>query len=145
ARPMNAVKSAVDAIQAAEARLRELMQEAISTAGYRDLPLLARAAEQLNETAAKLEQPPQGAGASPAQAGAIKSAARRVTPAAPSRRRLPKKAYPKFRRESDKLVKIGWSKSERSEYRHRVPKQIVHTVLTSICKIAPGETNVFSV
>ncbi|HKR84579.1 MAG TPA: hypothetical protein VJS37_10405 [Terriglobales bacterium] len=32
-------------------------------------------------------------------------------------------AYPRFVRRGDHLVKIGWSKREKSEYEHKVPRQ----------------------
>lgn len=33
-------------------------------------------------------------------------------------------AYPRFVRRGDQLVKIGWSKREKSEYEHKAPRQV---------------------
>jgi hypothetical protein len=35
------------------------------------------------------------------------------------------RGYPRFEREGDKLVKIGWSKKSREEYEHRAPRDAV--------------------
>ena len=40
-----------------------------------------------------------------------------------------KSGYPKFVRDEDRLVKIGWSKKNREEYEHRVPREAVLTLL----------------
>jgi hypothetical protein len=39
--------------------------------------------------------------------------------------------YPKFVREGDSLIKIGWSKSEKAEYEHKSPKRL----LTALCQV----------
>jgi hypothetical protein len=45
----------------------------------------------------------------------------------------PKKgAYPKFIREKDELVKIGWSAKERKTYEHRASKSIVNAVARAV-------------
>jgi len=38
---------------------------------------------------------------------------------------LPRSGYPRFERESDRLVKIGWSVKEKREYEHRVQRSVV--------------------
>jgi hypothetical protein len=42
--------------------------------------------------------------------------------------------YPRFVREGDNLVKIGWSKSQRAEYEHKSPKRL----LTALCEALTG-------
>lgn len=41
------------------------------------------------------------------------------------RKRVPSKKYPRFVREGDKLVKIGWSKKAKAEYEHKAPREAV--------------------
>jgi hypothetical protein len=40
--------------------------------------------------------------------------------------------YPRFERLSDRLLKIGWSKQERSEYTHKAPKTAVLSVAATL-------------
>jgi hypothetical protein len=55
-----------------------------------------------------------------------------------------KATYPKFRRERDELVKIGWSKKEKAEYRHKAPKAVVLAVAEGLQKRgASGERYTF--
>lgn len=42
--------------------------------------------------------------------------------------RTKKANYPRFQRDRDELVKIGWSKKEKAEYRHKAPKAVVLSV-----------------
>jgi hypothetical protein len=41
------------------------------------------------------------------------------------RARSTKREYPKFLRDGEELLKIGWSKREKKAYRHKAPKRIV--------------------
>ncbi len=40
--------------------------------------------------------------------------------------------YPRFVREGDNLVKIGWSKSQRAEYEHKSPKRLLPVLCESL-------------
>jgi len=40
--------------------------------------------------------------------------------------------YPRFVREGDNLVKIGWSKSQRAEYEHKSPKRLLAVLCGSL-------------
>lgn len=51
-------------------------------------------------------------------------------------RRSKNDTYPRFVMENSDLVKIGWSKSERAEYRHRAPQSAVVQVAAAIVKLA---------
>ena len=53
------------------------------------------------------------------------------------------KQYPKFFRQGDQLVKVGWSKKEREEYIHKAPYTSVLATANSIQKAATGK-KVFS-
>jgi hypothetical protein len=45
-------------------------------------------------------------------------------------------SYPKFVRDGENLIKIGWSKAEKSEYEHRSPKRVLSVLTASLDKIA---------
>jgi hypothetical protein len=46
--------------------------------------------------------------------------------------------YPQFVREGDNLVKIGWSKADKSEYQHKSPKAALDALVGSLEKIGAG-------
>lgn len=45
--------------------------------------------------------------------------------------------YPRFYRDKDRLVKIGWSKSQGKEYEHRAPKAAVVALIQAVASHAP--------
>lgn len=49
-----------------------------------------------------------------------------------SRGRTPTGTYPKFQKDGEKLVKIGWSKKSRTEYEHKAPKSAISTLISTI-------------
>jgi len=55
-------------------------------------------------------------------------------PAARSGTRLKKLSYPKFLREGDSLVKVGWSRSKKSEYEHKCPRKVLPILADAIGK-----------
>lgn len=132
-------------VRSAEASLRELMQSAVAAGDYRDLPALVRIAEQLSEAATKLDQPASLPPTTdnptrrsvPSGGRAVKPGASAVDPRLRSRAHTSE--YPSFRRDGERLVKIGWSKSDRSEYRHRAPKHVARTLLAAISALDPAK------
>jgi hypothetical protein len=48
--------------------------------------------------------------------------------------RVRKGEYPKFVREGDSLIKIGWSKSDKAEYEHKSTKKVLSLLVPSIAK-----------
>ncbi len=51
---------------------------------------------------------------------------------APMRSRDKLGQYPRFVREGENLVKIGWSKSQRAEYEHKSPKRLLVVLCESL-------------
>lgn len=133
---MNVLAEASGLVKTAEAALKGLMQRAVSAGEYRDLPTLAKMAEQLCGMTARI--------------GAPEDPARISTPKPPSlstsRKTKPKgkKEYPRFKREGDRLVKIGWSKSDKAEYLHRAPSSVGRTLLLAVHNVVKSK-EVFSV
>ncbi len=69
-------------------------------------------------------------------AGAADLVQDKRTSSRPAQKRKLTRDYPKFRREDDELVKIGWSKRAKEEYEHRAPKSAVFTLIAALAKIA---------
>ncbi len=119
-------KQAVEAISAAERKLREFVAIAAGNGDY-------NAAAQIMEWAKELAQ----LAAEPRPTVTSLSDAVVRTPrtvGGESRRKPPKGEFPRFFRRGDNLVKIGWSKTERKEYEHKAPRRIVDALAESIAR-----------
>jgi hypothetical protein len=51
--------------------------------------------------------------------------------------------YPKFARHKEDLVKIGWSKKERTEYQHKAPRQVIDALIAQVMLIGSA-TDLFT-
>ncbi len=127
---MDTVGQAKAIIQRAEAELRSLMESGVREQRYAEVGEIAGLAAGLAELLRS-----RGAGALIALGQQVVEG--RDSPRAPLPRPAAVKAgkgkkgdkstYPRFEREGDKLVKIGWSKSNKSPYEHRASKDAVLT------------------
>lgn len=115
-------------IRAAESSLRDLLERAMQEHRYADVAAIA----PLADSVAKL----------------LRGAASRVAAAPPplpkkdgtTPRKAGKRSYPRFVRDGDKLVKIGWSKKARQEYEHRAPLAVATALISAIrSKVQDGE------
>lgn len=124
---MDDLRRATELIETAHKAIRALMKEALRAERYQELAAVAPVADDL----AALIRRHQG--------GTLKVSSRtgsgdvephdRFLVQKSTRASLPAAArgddYPRFEREGDKLVKIGWSKKDRREYEHRAPRDAV--------------------
>ena len=49
-----------------------------------------------------------------------------------------RKEYPKFLKDKNDLVKIGWSKSEKSPYEHKAPKSVIGVLAQALMQAGRG-------
>jgi hypothetical protein len=156
---METLNQATEVIRTAEGRLRELISQAAARAEYDQLAQLADWAKQLGAMTARLPVPKASAVPptecvveSVSSLPGPESGLPLAIPFKPSRKftrpsrvsgsgrksvRSRKKSqrnkkageYPRFLREAETLVKIGWSKKEKSTYEHKAPLRVL-TVLT---------------
>jgi hypothetical protein len=125
-------------IRKAEQEIRGLIAEA-ATAGEYDLVArlssIARRLSEMAEEAAGKTSPVARAALPPTMADEPPPA----KPASPAGRRTSRKeGYPRFEKTRDVLVKIGWSKKERSEYVHKAPKAGVDAVARRVMDLGKG-------
>lgn len=114
-------------VSAIESDLRALAALAAQEGAWPVVRAASLAAEQLGEVV-KLEGAGSDGSATPKPTPARK-------PKAPKqkRRTSPKSsAYPRFEAADGDLIKVGWSRSEKAEYRHRAPEDAVHLVAKAI-------------
>jgi hypothetical protein len=140
---MKPLPQAIAIVQRAEDELRNLLLRVAGEGEYDQVAMLADWAQQLRQIRehagsattidGALELCTLRSGTNQKSQPFTNSAPRNETP----KPRNPGKAvtsrakkadYPRFRRDRDELVKIGWSKKERAEYRHKAPKAVVMSV-----------------
>lgn len=119
---MGTIRDARRVLADAEGHLRQLIEDGLKEQRYSDVAEIAGLAQGV----ARLLQ------GHTATANAEAAAAQSSTPyppqAAPVRKAAGKPAkadYPRFERDGNKLVKVGWSKKNKSAYEHRAPKEAV--------------------
>ena len=131
------MKQAHSILRDAEVKLCELIPKAL--AGRRDgeagqIMDLARLLADARGSRAEPAPDGQGAAATPAAADAPRSQQ-------PERKRKPKtrkkaSPYPKFLREGNALLKLGWSRKNKTEYEHRAPREAVLAVAGRVAEVA---------
>jgi hypothetical protein len=116
-------EAATTLITEVEEKIQGLIREAADAAEYDAISDLAAAAKGLAAIRIQLENPSsrESSAASPPVASVYTAA-------------KPKQSYPRFRRDGDMLVKIGWSKSGRSEYEHKAPRAVVGILIDAIAE-----------
>ena len=127
-RCVGTVQQAMLVLRNAEQSLRGLIERAAAEQRYRDVAEIAKLADGITrllsgQVALRAPQPrPQSR-----HVGSRRVAAQ-------------KKTFPRFLRDREKLVKVGWSKKSASEYQHRVPWEVVQAVLDVVkTKVGDGE------
>jgi hypothetical protein len=155
---MDALKEATAALRAAEQQLRSIIAKAAEGGDYDHLPRIAEWAKLLS--AAISGQPvsepaqvqPVLIPTSPSDNGVhARAAAVKTRIAAPAsrkakagrrnkirRRKKTNAEYPKFIREGDSLVKIGWSKSEAKTYEHKAPRSVIRALVQALVRVGSG-------
>ena len=132
---MSKIDQATELLRKTEADLRRLVGEAAATGDYEAvLHLTAWAKELANWT-------DRGAAPGSSMPGGPPTA--RVIPCGGTPRKARGRSgkalsYPKFLRRGEVLVKIGWSKREKKEYRHKTPHNVLLTVAAAIALAGSG-------
>lgn len=102
-----ATAKAVKILTKCEADLRTLVAAAADSGDYDAVLRITSWAKQLSAMSASATNstPEKQAGAEGSKKPAVRA------------------AYPRFARRADQIVKIGWSKREKSEYQHKAPRE----------------------
>lgn len=110
-----------------EMRLRSSIERAVRENRYEDLADLAAIAADIARVRAAI-----GIGATSAGVEEMPAKSSVAGRGAPS-------LYPRFERRGDRLVKIGWSKQDKSAYEHKAPWSAVAAVVeAAAAKLRPG-------
>lgn len=152
-------------LRTAEQQLRAILVQAAEAGNYDHLPRVAEWAKVLNAMVAGqtiADSPPAALPTRtetvedddddpPARDSSIQerqAAPRAVAPvirrAKGGRRKKTRRSgvaasgYPKFVREGESLVKIGWSKSEKKPYEHKAPRTVLRALVKELGRIGAG-------
>jgi hypothetical protein len=125
---MSVPAGAVAVLRNAEEALRKLIHEALAQGRYQDVSGLAALADALAHLHNSTDGNGEASTSAQRQQGNSSVAEERQG------RRLAARAFPRFERDGDKLVKIAWSKRNRAEYEHRAPRAIVEILIEKIRK-----------
>lgn len=82
-------------------------------------------------------------GASPPDPPGKPPSGQRLTARRSAARRTAASGYPRFEVQGEDLVKIGWSRSEKAEYRHRAPATAIGLVSDAISRAATESGGTF--
>lgn len=130
---MDKTQKAAEILKEAEEKLAGIAAKASTAREYETASAVLRLAFDVKELADQTQALTAGDAEPPTPVGDARlpgpgSAGRAAK--APRRRR--KDAYPKFRREGDNIVKIGWSKAGKKEYQHKAPKHVLDVLVTKL-------------
>jgi hypothetical protein len=117
-----------------ERNLAGLANEAGLARDYEQAASLIELARKIKQLAEQFKRCGSGRpdGSNPADPGTVAQSVGKSEAPTRSRNKLGK--YPRFVREGDNLVKIGWSKSQRAEYEHKSPKRLLAVLCESLAR-----------
>lgn len=139
---MSTIQAARTLLRQTESTLRQLIEAALRDQRYVDVAEMAALADGLSrlvDPASARPVPEERHAPTPAESRS--SAAVSVPKRSKSSRKTSTKrtGYPRFVRDGERLVKIGWSKKNKSEYEHRVPRSAVDAFLGKLTSaVKPG-------
>lgn len=124
----------------AERELKRLIAAATNQGRYSELGYVAQIADRLSASARTLSPPDSAFQPTERSSDHVGDAILEASPrdgAAPREsEHAPRKSvrvrYPLFFRETDKLVKVAWSRSQASEYEHRAGKAVLDRVIDAL-------------
>lgn len=133
---MSILQLAMQALADAETALKRLISEAAERGDYSSVETMARWASTLgvmcSEKQPLADQAHKIATPSHAQQRASRApASKRKAPSRTSGHSK-RRTYPVFAKSGDVLVKIGWSKSSKSEYQHKSPQMAIKVLANSL-------------
>ncbi len=108
-------------VRDAELKLREMIEQATREQRYADIAAVAAIAEGLSRVSPRRREIERPAAVRADNSRLLNGSRGSVAKASTGS----KKQFPRFEREGDRLIKIGWSKKGKTEYEHRAPREAV--------------------
>lgn len=137
-------------VRDAEVALRSLIEEALREQRYSEVSHVAQLADRVASLHNTQATPAPSINRNPAEKSkkiAPKDAKTSVASAKSDAQRNSKKnstsqklTYPRFERDRDRLIKVGWSKKNKESYEHRAPREAVVAFVRHLSnQIKPNE------
>jgi hypothetical protein len=120
----------------AESDLREVIVEAAQEGDYRSVDMARTAAVNVNNIKVRIKNP-----SSKGQAKGVSGVAHRKRKGLS--RKGGKSGYPKFDVKNDTLIRMGWSRKERSKYTHKTPRVVFDRTVEAMAALARSEGGPF--
>ncbi|MGH8645815.1 MAG: hypothetical protein ACREX4_15675 [Gammaproteobacteria bacterium] len=121
---MDTIEHAKNILKSAESALRKLIETGLKEQRYADVAEIATIADGVAKLLRGRTLIPTSRSTVSSKPVALKSKTKPLTldnvPSRPT-----KGDYPRFERDGDRLVKVGWSKKSKDEYEHRAPRESV--------------------
>ncbi len=134
---MDTVQRTKQVLAEAEKALASLASEAATKCRYDTAACLIDSARELSNLAAtvvrKLTQCSDGGTTTAGNQAADGTPMARTAPL--SGNKVSKGKYPRFLRQGNDLVKIGWSPTEKAEYEHKCPRKVLPHLASAIAKV----------
>jgi hypothetical protein len=143
---MDSHSQAMNIIHQAESELRNLLLRSAELGDYETARVLAEWANHLKQMVERNGEPdrqslmldlpgkqlPARPEVDPTNRGSQQRAAVRKPAVRKTRKQAARGEYPKFLRDGEELLKIGWSKRTRATYRHKAPKRVLNLVAQAL-------------
>jgi hypothetical protein len=133
---MDTIQKANTLLRSTETDLRNLIEIAVKEGRYADVAKLAEIADLLGKI---INRDEVNEVLNSSSAGMNKSDSQNIESSAKLSKRQKADEYPKFEIERDRLVKIGWSKKDRSVYEHRAERNLVQAVSLYLASVTNRE------
>jgi len=138
---MKYITDAKKAVLALERDLQEFLTNAVREGAYDDVAEIAVLASSLREMMAKLSIAPTMVNI---ESFEVLPPPPKVRPRVVTREVVPTQRgagnqYPKFLRDGDRLIKLGWSKKDRREYEHKAPADVCKAICFRLADAVEGQ------
>lgn len=120
---MSIVEDAYAVLAAAEQSLKALIEQATKKQAYADVATVASMAAQLSRLIPASHPPASDEFPKKVPSDSTRGKTAPVASSASATRKKDHPRYPRFEREGDRMVKVGWSKKNREAYEHRASKK----------------------
>lgn len=136
---MGTIQQAAQILQRAERALQELLAKAATSGRYDDLIRLSDLAREVATLVTKAgdSAPPENpAVVAPDALLSTKPVSNTAGGRSLERTGLKKRRYPKFLRDGETIIKLGWSKTAKAEYEHKASKPVLKHLVATLAKLA---------
>lgn len=130
------IEKIISILAKCESDLREVIVEAAQEGDYRSVDIAKTAAVNVHNVKARVKNP-----AAKLETKPINDMSRH------KRKKVSRKSsrlrYPKFEVKNETLIRIGWSKKERSEYTHKTPRAAFDRTVKAMAALAQSGAGPF--